>query len=65
MNDIKSIFQYHCHKHKNCSVILVESVTQWLRHWTRDQGAWGSIPAAMVMCKDLRQASTPSLLTHL
>ena len=34
----------------------VERVTEWLRCWTRDQGVWDSITAAMVLRKSIRQA---------
>ena len=40
-------------------VILVEHMAEWLRHWTRDLGVWGSIPAAPVMCKSVGQALNP------
>ena len=33
---------------------FVESVAEWLRRWTRDQGVWRSIPAARVMGKNHR-----------
>ena len=34
----------------------MERVAEWLRLCTRDQGVWGSIPAALVMYKSLGQA---------
>ena len=37
-----------------------ESVTEWLRRWTRDQGVWGSTPATPVKkCKSFGQALKP------
>ena len=43
-------------------LVLVEHVAQWLRHWTQDLGVWGSIPAALLMCKSLGQALNPHRL---
>ena len=34
-------------------------VKRLIMRWTRDQGAWGSIPTAFVMCKSLWQALNP------
>ena len=34
----------------------MENVAKWLRHWTQDQGVWGSTPTALVMGKSLGQA---------
>ena len=33
-------------------------VAKWLRHWTWDEGVWGSIPVALVMCKRLWSHTT-------
>ena len=33
--------------------ITMERATECLKRWTRDQGVWGSIPEALVMCKAL------------
>ena len=39
-------------------------VAEWLRHWTRDQGVWGSIPKALVMSKNLGQAVNHTTSVH-
>ena len=37
-------------------------MAQRLRYWTQDQGVWGLIPAALVMCKSLGTALIPNCL---
>ena len=41
----------------------MESMAEWLRHWTQDQGVWGSISSALVMWKILGQALIPHRLS--
>ena len=38
----------------------VERIDECLRFWTLDQKVWGSIPAALAMCKSLGQALNPN-----
>ena len=40
----------------------VERMANRLRRWTRDQVVWGSISAALVMCKSIGQALIPHRL---
>ena len=43
------------------SVGSMKCVAEWLRHWTRDQGVWSSIPEAL-MCKSVGQIFNPHRL---
>ena len=43
-------------------MMFVERVAEWLKRMTRDLGVWGSIPAALVMCRSLGQALNPHRL---
>ena len=49
-------------KFQMIQVLFVERVAEWLRHWTWDQGDWGSIPAVLVICESLGQALNPHCL---
>ena len=40
----------------------MERVAEWLRRWARDQGVRGSIPAALVTCKNHGHAVNPHRL---
>ena len=44
------------------SVYVIQCIAEWLRRWTRDQAVCGSIPAALFLCKSLRQALNPRYL---
>ena len=40
-------------------MVIMERVTELLSYWTQDLEVWGSISAAVVMCKNLGEALNP------